>query len=287
MGKLVPTGQDWSDAEIDLIVTDYFDMLSLEMAGSSYVKADRNRAIQELTGRSRGSIEFKHQNISAVLLQLGLPWIYGYKPMANFQNALIDGIERYLDQRGGMPNFLLFTSQTPSARSIGGMQDASTLFYDAPPPRTLKDEGVPASLSRLVRRFDPAARDARNRSMGRHGEERVLTHEQARLNQAGQFDLAKKVRWVSEEDGDGAGYDILSYSHDGRERCLEVKTTVGHQTTPFYLSENERAFSAERPEAFRIVRLYDFARTPRAFELAPPLDACLFLNPTNYRASFV
>ena len=60
------------------------------------MKAQRNAALQELTGRSRGSIEFKHQNISAVLLRIGMPWIEGYKPMANFQRALVDGVERRL-----------------------------------------------------------------------------------------------------------------------------------------------------------------------------------------------
>ena len=52
-----PAGSDWLDREIDLIVADYFDMLSLELAGRAFVKAQRNAALQELTGRSRGSIE--------------------------------------------------------------------------------------------------------------------------------------------------------------------------------------------------------------------------------------
>ena len=62
-----------------------------ELEGNSFNKAEHNRSLQELVGRSRGSIEFKHQNISAVLLGLGQPWIEGYKPASNFQNALVDG----------------------------------------------------------------------------------------------------------------------------------------------------------------------------------------------------
>jgi hypothetical protein len=62
------TGTDWSAGEIDLIVADYFDMFGKELTGQLVNKAERNRALQELTGRSRGSIEFKHQNISAVLV---------------------------------------------------------------------------------------------------------------------------------------------------------------------------------------------------------------------------
>jgi hypothetical protein len=175
-------------------------------------------------------------------------------------------------------------SSTPIAAT--GLSDSEALFIDAPPTVQSDDIAIPPSLSRLVRKFDPAARDARNRALGRQGEERVVAHERARLIQAGRPDLAGKMRWVSEEDGDGAGFDILSFSNEGRERCIEVKTTVGHLTTPFYLSENERVFSVERPEAFRLMRLYDFARAPRAFELAPPLESCLILKPANYRASF-
>ena len=90
------TGQDWSDQEVELIVADYFSMRDMELRGESYVKAHRNAELYRLTGRSRGSIEFKHQNISAVLMTLGEPWIQGYKPMMNFQRALIDGVERFL-----------------------------------------------------------------------------------------------------------------------------------------------------------------------------------------------
>src|SRR5437879_4808395 len=91
-----PTGTDWSDNENDLIVADHFDMLRRELAGEHYVKAQHNEELLRLTRRSRGSIERKHQNISAVLQKLGLPWIFGYKPLPNYQNALIAGIERHL-----------------------------------------------------------------------------------------------------------------------------------------------------------------------------------------------
>ncbi|MBM3492571.1 MAG: DUF3883 domain-containing protein [Alphaproteobacteria bacterium] len=280
-----PTGQDWSEDEIDLIVADYFDMLGLEMAGRPFVKTQRNAQLQALTGRSRGSIEFKHQNISAVLLRLGLPWITGYKPMFNFQGALIDGIERFLGRNPSVPD-LRFIADSSSPTVNASARDTAMLFVEAPPAKSPNEPEIPLSLTRLVRKFDPAARDARNRALGRQGEERVLQYEQAVLKSAGRNDLAGKVRWVSEETGDGAGFDVLSFDQAGKERCLEVKTTVGHATTPFFLTENERSFSEERPDAFRIVRLYDFARAPRAFELAPPLEKCLYLRPESYRASF-
>jgi Domain of unknown function (DUF3883) len=279
MSVIDPTGTDWTDREVDLIVADYFDMRDKEIAGQSYVKAQRNAALQELTGRSRGSIEFKHQNISAVLRKLGQPWITGYKPMPNFQKTLLDAIERALLMRDA----LLGSAETSP---LTGFAEPRVVFFEAPPAKLPGDENDPERLKRLVRKFDPAARDARNRILGKQGEEQIVLSERTRLIDAGRADLSRKVRWVSEEDGDGAGYDILSFSGDGNERLLEVKTTAGHQTTPFFLSENERGLSQERPEAFRLVRLYDFQRCPRAFELAPPLELSVMLRATNYRASF-
>ncbi len=278
-----PTGTDWTEREIDLIVADYFDMLRLELLRQPYVKAHRNRALQDLIGRSKGSIEFKHQNISAVLQVLGEPWIAGYKPRANFQRALVDGVERYLDR----PNALVRDAE--AEKRVLEVAAESELYIEPPPVVTLDtvtDAGSEA-INRLIRKFDAATRDARNRQLGHSGEERILRNEHARLIGAGREDLARKVRWVSEEDGDGAGYDILSFDADTKcERLLEVKTTKGGQKTPFYLTENERLLSTERPNEFRLVRLYDFARTPRVFELAPPLEESVMLRPTTYRASF-
>jgi len=273
-----PADTNWTDREVDLIVADYFDMLGLELRGEPFVKAERNAALQGLTGRSRGSIEFKHQNISAVLLRLGMPWIRGYKPMANFQRALVDGVERYLAAHPAVFEDPIRLSQT------AGFGESEPLFFEAPP--TLGPEPTSAPLERIVRKFDPALRDARNRALGKRGEERIFLHEQASLRAAGRADLACAVRWVAEEDGDGAGYDIRSFDLSGRERLIEVKTTVGQSITPFFLTENERAFAEERPDAFRIARLYDFARQPRAFELAPPLEACVLLKPAVWRAGF-
>lgn len=158
-------------------------------------------------------------------------------------------------------------------------------IVDAPELTVAENSSTPP-LERLVRKFDPAARDARNRSLGLQGEERAFHAERLRLSTAGREDLARRVRWVAQEDGDGAGYDIRSYGLDGGERLLEVKTTLGHARTPFYLSSNELAFSQERPDAFRLLRVYDFAGLAKAFELEPPLTDHVGLLPTAYRASF-
>tara|TARA_R110002072_G_scaffold112223_4_gene241020 strand:- start:208 stop:1113 length:906 start_codon:yes stop_codon:yes gene_type:complete len=274
-----PTGTDWTDREIALVVADYFDMLRKELVGEPYVKVQHNQRLQEMTGRSKGSIEFKHQNISAVLDQFDHPWISGYKPRANFQNALIAAIDNHLSADTIlMPDRLAIEHQT--------LAEPGVLFFEQAPVMTTEKTDHPEPLKRLVRKFDPAARDARNQALGLRGEEAIFTFEQKRLVDEDRPDLSRKVKWVSQEEGDGAGFDILSFDRSGRERMLEVKTTTGLQKTPFYLTENERSLSEERTDAFRIVRLYDFARSPKAFEIEPPLENAVILRATEYRASF-
>ncbi len=275
-----PTGQDWSDQEIDLIVADYFAMLKRELAGERYNKTEHRRALQQFVRRSEGSIEFKHQNISAVLRELSLPWIWGYKPAANYQKtALPAGIERYLEAQ---PNL----ADAETMRPVQGLQESGIIYLDAAPQLVRADTEHDTEMRRLIRKFDPAARDARNRALGMQGEEKVFHDVMARLKLGGRDDLARKVEWTSQEQGDGAGYDIRSFDLRGKERLLEVKTTTGTRTTPFYISANELAFSKERPDEFRLVRLYQFGHEPGGFELRPPLEQSVDLKPTNYRAHF-
>ena len=71
----------WSDSEVEAAVADYFRMLQLELTGRKYNKTEHRRALMEqLNDRSDGSVELKHQNISAVLIEMGIPYIDGYKP---------------------------------------------------------------------------------------------------------------------------------------------------------------------------------------------------------------
>jgi hypothetical protein len=92
---------------------------------------------------------------------------------------------------------------------------------------------------------------------------------------------------VSHVDGDGAGYDILSFDTDGSDRVIEVKTTKGWERTPFHITRNELAVADERRGDWRLVRLWNFAREPKAFELRPPLQAHVSLMATSYQADFL
>jgi hypothetical protein len=269
-------GTNWQDDELDAIVADYFDMLTAELSGQPYVKSQHSQALMARIGRTHRSVEFKHQNISAVLDELGMPWIPGYKPKRNYQNAIFGAIDRYLTQH---PAIL-----EPVAAPPQPVAPPSEIFVA--PPLLTPDAAIPEPLRRLIRKFDPVERDHRNRSLGKAGEEFVVDIERRQLTDAGRADLARKIRWIAAEDGDGAGYDVLSFHPAGRERLLEVKTTNGSARTPFYLTRNERDLATERPAEWRIYRVHLFAKEPRIFTIAPPLENVVKLRPDTWRASF-
>lgn len=265
---------DWTADELLLVTNDYFSMLDAELSGRPYSKSEHRRALLELVKRSEGSVEFKHQNISAVLQDLGLPWIAGYKPRSNYQSALLEAVEAHL-HRQTPADIDKFDVRLPS--------DVDGVLVD-PPKHRLPSCGP--ALERLIRRFDPAARDVRNRRLGRAGEEFVLHFERHRLQALGHRRLADKVRWIADVEGDGAGFDILSFDSHGREKFLEVKTTCGAARTPFYISHNELRLSEQCPDEFRLVRVHQFLNGPRMFVLEPPLRDQLCIEAVAYRASW-
>jgi hypothetical protein len=135
----------------------------------------------------------------------------------------------------------------------------------------------------LVGKFDPAARDERNRALGRAGEEFVVGFEKRRLRRAGCGDLADKVRWVV--DGDGYGYDVKSFETDGAERLLEIKTTCGNERTPFWMTKRECDVAAESRDIYRVRRVFHFRNEVKMFDIVPPLEARLLLTPTTFMAA--
>lgn len=100
--------------------------------------------------------------------------------------------------------------------------------------------------------------ETRNKQLGYLGELLILRNEIAYLKEQGKPNLAKCVKHVSIEIGDGVGYDILSFHVDGNEKKIEVKTTRGDISRPFYITRNEVEYSANNPKDFYLYRVFDF-----------------------------
>ena len=217
-----PGSGDWNAAEITATVDDYLAMLEAELAGQAYSKAAHRRALRPRLSpvRTASAVEFKHQNISAAMLELGLPYIRGYKPMRNYQAALAAEIQRHLDAD---PHLLRTLREGTSA----GTPPGSPLHRTAPPSLSPRPAASPRTSGRAGRYPDYGALEEENRRRGAQGEELVVSCERSWLRQHSRPDLADRVRWTARDDGDGPGYDVLSYDLDGHKRYIEVKTTCG------------------------------------------------------------
>lgn len=281
--EVVVTGRDWSTAEVHRIVRDYFDMLQLESQQLPYNKAEHNRALrEELRTRSKGSIERKHQNISAVLTSLGFRHIDGYKPLANTQSILEEEVRRHIEADAmNVARMLLRVEEPPSGEWAS--ESFTNALTTAPANAPIRPQ---VTRARIPRRINFARVDEANRSIGRLGERWVLEYERRRLTAAGRADLASQVVWVADVEGDGAGYDIRSKDLSGADLHIEVKTTSGTKVTPFVLTDCELSCSREYGERFQIYRVFNFATRPKLFTISGPLDQHLTLEPSEFRARF-
>lgn len=277
-------GDDWSRDEVEATVADYFAMLHVELAGLRVNKAERNERLRQvLRGRSRGAVEFKHANISAVLNLYGYPYIGGYKPRFNFQALLEQVVLEYLDVRRDffdplLDGPVLNPTISPDLRHL----DVATVVES--PPDEMKIPQTMWSPTARLGKVDFVRRDASNRELGQRGEEFVLEFERKRLHDGGRRDLASRVEWTAQVKGDGAGYDIQSFDGNGRTRLIEVKTTGLAKYHPFVVTGNEVRCSQARPEEFHLYRVFNFGPEARLYMLPGELSRSCHLDPTQYRA---
>lgn len=284
----------WSRAEVEATVTSYFEMLELELRGEDYNKSAHRRRLQRLLdGRTEGAIEYKHQNIGAILIEIGFAWIPGYKPSGNYQTLLREAVVDRLRVRSDLRNLVGRVVDAPNPPAVPSVDDFLRFLTDPPLPVARRTERTGRSGASGTEHgehrpnygdVDYFEREARNRSLGAAGESFVLNFERARLAHGRREDLAEAIEHTSEEMGDHAGYDIRSFETSGHPRLIEVKTTGFGAQTPFFVSRNQVKTSREEGPRYHLYRLFQFRREPRLFTLSGALPDVLDLDPTEYRA---
>jgi len=275
----MPREDSWSVDEIEAIVDTYHQMLIAELSNQRYNKAALNRQLLDrLSGRSRASLEYKHRNISAVLRDADCPYVMGYRPLSNYQSTLVDCVERRLLQSE------IFDQAARSAADRPVIDaDTETLDNIVVEAPSMEQREAQAPGTRVIKR-DYLAREARNQALGQAGERFILAYERQRLTSQGAPQLAEAVEHVAETRGDGAGFDILSFDTDGRERWIEVKTTAFAKECPFFITPNELSCSRDHATRFHLYHVFNFRARPTMFCLQGDLYRHLWLEPDSYRA---
>ena len=278
----------WSREEVEATVSDYFHMLTLELSGQQYNKTEHRRALlAKLVQRTNGAVELKHQNISAVLIELGYPYIAGYKPLGNYQLLLFDVIADRLKSDVRIDHSALAAVQMPAAAPL--VEDFEKLRVEAPKISQSVREPKVANYewqSKHAIKRDYLGQEAQNSSLGLAGEEFVVDYERWRLTSAGFQKLADNVEHVSKTRGDGLGFDVRSFDANGHDRLIEVKTTSFGKETPLFITKYEVEFSRNRSDNFHLYRVFEFRRGPRFFALKGAIDKNCHLDPFTFQGRF-
>jgi hypothetical protein len=276
---------DWSNIEVELAVADYFNMLTKELAGQSYNKAQHRRNLLPLLdNRSEGSIEFKHQNISAVLINLGQPYIKSYLPRFNYQKILEDKVIDYLIGNQSIEKQFKEFAEVQIDQAVV-KKGFDTLIVEPPGRSQQLREPLPAYTRNPIK-TNYLEKEQSNRKLGQLGEEFVFEYEKWKLQTSGKENLADQVRWIAKEEGDGAGFDILSRKPDGSDKYIEVKTTKLGKETPFFFTRNELLFSQEKSSNYNLYRLFSFNTNAKMFVKNGRLDTICTSVPMTFQGYF-
>lgn len=279
-------GDSWTRPEVELAVADYLEMLLLELNGKAYNKSLTRRELRSRldSSRTEGSIERKRMNISAALLDIGLPCIDGYKPYSNYQAMLSDVVDEIIVADPRVRAVL--DRKATEHIEIPVVDDILAAMEDAPEKKKAAEVSVRDAVSRVsplgVNYLDL---DARNSALGDAGEEFCFRYEKARLIRAGAGSLADRIEHVAKSIGPSAGYDIRSYETNGQDRFIEVKTTRYGKRTPFYISPNEVRFSACNERRYSLYRVFRFSLRPGIFRLPGQVTDTCELAPSQWKAT--
>lgn len=177
---------------------------------------------------------------------------------------------------------------TATQKSIGDTNLSRNTLEETTPPVSRLRQGKVTEKFRAYKIADYSASEAKKSDLGLAGEIQVLKYEKDYLENQGFPELAMKVRHVSQIEGDGAGYDILSYTLDGQEKYIEVKTTAGTSENSFYITKNELAFSKLHPNNYYLYRVYSFnviTNSGKFYVKVGSVESAFSLVATEYRAT--
>jgi hypothetical protein len=184
-------------------------------------------------------------------------WHEDFKKVNYFRSKRV-WIEEKLKKNAELKEPNVRASSTPAIKKeVKTKPDVSIIniedFFSDVPNDSVKDK----SIEEISRKVNYAEQNIKNANVGLLGEEFIFRYEVERLMLLNRSDLAERVYHVSKIEGDGKGYDIVSFNAEGEKIYIEVKTTTGGVSTQFYLTANEWNV-IDRTPTYIIYRVFDF-----------------------------
>jgi hypothetical protein len=212
---------------------------------------------------------------------MGQPYIRGYPPLPNYQILLEHVVSDYIVQKPEIEKvFEAFAEASPSPQTL----IFESMVESMPDMKTMLEE--PEIVYKNPVKINYLEKEQANRAIGQTGESIAIEYERWRLIKEGKENFADKIEWVSQTQGDGLGYDILSRNTNGTDRYIEVKATKLTKEAPFYFSSLEYDFSKRNSSNFFLYRVFNLKANPKLFIANGPYDEFCRVRPTQFKGSF-
>ena len=179
-------------------------------------------------------------------------------------------------------DYIDFKDDYPDLRDI--RPEFIDLEVDSTQDLSNKERKRALSKTKLI---DIEKENKKHRRLGERGEVIVLNAERDSLRKMGKAVLANRIRQISKENT-SAGYDILSFEEDGREKYIEVKSTNNSPSgkANFLITINE----CEKAKEFKNYYIYIVfnvkSKNPKIWRLRDPFSLQgkgLTLTPISFR----
>ena len=230
-------------AEVDparyAIVSAYFDQLFKDVTGQVFRRRDiLAEYAEQLEKLEKGKLDRYFCHVSALLAELGLPFMTESQPWAGASHALQDALHNYLAENiEKLSNFrrvALHCKEAPPTE----IPDSRVCWVAPPEPSSYRYSGIPEKLQNLSDVLDFLTAETVDQVLHERAVEFVLAYEKARLREGGQSELGNKIERLDSASRE-TGCDILSFDTDGEARCILVKPTHFGKHFPFILFNDE------------------------------------------------
>ena len=195
----------------------------------------------------------------------------------------IQNTNDYILARDKIGGFFEFEDKTDPLNSL--IVDTSCLTLALKKPQDLKLKTNKTISKKSGKKVNFIKKQIRDTKLGLIGELMVLEYEKERLESIGRSDLIKYIKHISKEEGDKAGFDILSFDKNGSKIYIEVKTTTVAEDTPFFISQNELDFSKKNSINYYLYRVYNLSAKKKSasfYIVKGNLFETFQFNPVHY-----
>ena len=158
-------------------------------------------------------------------------------------------------------------------------------------PDKIEIKNTSRRMVRAINEEEAAIKEKNKKKKGNRGEEIAIRIERDRLMAMGREDLITYINHIARQQ-DGCGYDIESVTLDENGEIvpiyIEVKTTEGDITRPFYISDREVEVSEELGNSYYIYRIFNLKENNRAVQyyvVNGSVKEVFDLKPISYMAT--